>query len=535
MAVKYAAQVGERFIGELQESDIAKIDRVRGLTDIPGLKHIIHDYPSEKVEEAYRECKKIEDEGYIGELTPEQTVGVGFMYYSKHSLLGDGTGKGKTVQVSGLLSLLDRRGELTRAIVVSDNTAGEQIAKKIIRFTGLCVKDITGKTGKKLQAELRDTDWDRVRVLVIQHSQVTNDTLAGWLAEYTDTATGKSKLYNTFILDESSVVKNPKTGIASYTREYCKQAERVHLLNATPIELSLQDIYTQIDIMQDTILPKWWRLENKYCILSTKGYWITQRGRAVQKFTREITGYRNTSEFQRSIELFYLARGNAQPSNEDIRYRVDLIEPTVDQLLYIQRGYNANLVLNCPGLLDDIPIQTTRGEVPKLEYMLSLIQDKYKESSIYIYCFNKEAQWRISDGLAEIGITSRILNGETPTDERQELIRLFNGKQVQVLISNVKRSLDLAGGDICIYYTVPSNPASVEQVKGRIDRHIDNNPKQFIALVYKHTPEEALFNKSVKRGEWSQSLLGTEKTAIDHLAAVYNSVSKEKQKGTISL
>ena len=39
-----------------------------------------------------------------------------------------------------------------------------------------------------------------------------------------------------------------------------------------------------------------------------------------------------------------------------------------------------------------------------------------------------------------------------------------------MLITNIKKSLNLSGGDVCIFYTVESNPSKMEQIRGRIDR-----------------------------------------------------------------
>ena len=98
-----------KYIGNLTDKQIKIIEQVRKLEVIPGLKNIIYDYPPELVDKAYNEGQAIEIEGEEeggeeeekpkGELTDVQTVGVGFMYFSKHSLLGDGTGTGKTVQL----------------------------------------------------------------------------------------------------------------------------------------------------------------------------------------------------------------------------------------------------------------------------------------------------------------------------------------------------------------------------------------------------------------------------------------------------
>jgi len=106
-----------------------------------------------------------------------------------------------------------------------------------------------------------------------------------------------------------------------------------------------------------------------------------------------------------------------------------------------------------------------------------------------IYCFYLEAQKAIAKEMKVIGRNPVILNGETTDVDRLRVQSDFNNGTYDVIITNIKRSLNLHGGDACIFYTVESNPSKMFQIAGRIDRNVDDKVKTYIMLLYKETPE----------------------------------------------
>ena len=67
-----------------------------------------------------------------------------------------------------------------------------------------------------------------------------------------------------------------------------------------------------------------------------------------------------------------------------------------------------------------------------------------------------------------------------------------------------------------VYSTPLTNPSRLEQVKGRIDRSIDDRIKTFILLLYKGTDEYNFFKDIVKqRAKDTKDLILDAKTAVD--------------------
>ena len=62
-----------------------------------------------------------------------------------------------------------------------------------------------------------------------------------------------------------NIIKNNKTKMYNYTLNICNIVSRVHFMNATAFETSIMDIYNQLDMMDQGLLPKSWRIEKEYC------------------------------------------------------------------------------------------------------------------------------------------------------------------------------------------------------------------------------------------------------------------------------
>jgi hypothetical protein len=106
-----------------------------------------------------------------------------------------------------------------------------------------------------------------------------------------------------------------------------------------------------------------------------------------------------------------------------------------------------------------------------------------------IYVWHIEMQETIKQLLEQQGRRVAILNGSTA--DRDSIRDGFNDGTYDVIITNAKRSLNLHSGDVCIFYSMETNPATIEQIAARIDRNVDESSKTFVLLAYEG--EEAGF------------------------------------------
>lgn len=524
MAVTTPVMWKGMYFGGMNEKQAEMIMQVRQTEEIPNLTNMIYEFPSELILESLEKQvsvwelikeRNIDPKQYLSKLRKYQTVGTAFMYFSPRSVLADGCGLGKTAEVAALINLLKSQGTMTRFLIAVETSALAQTQVELIKFTGLRVVALPSEA-QKLRRVIKNTDWSKVDGLVIKHSTLRSDEFSRWIALNID-ENGMCRIFNTFFLDESSVIKNDGTKMFRYTQNICNIVTRVHMMNATVFERNIVDIYNQIDMMDQSLLPKRWRIEKQFCTFSSTSYWVKENGKPTMKFRRERSGYKNQKQFKDSLKLVYFGR-SAHDVGMDLPhiYKVYTVFPTPAMSLAIEQGYRYNEVLNCPSLIPEIKVGMERKDVPKLDRLCSLIENDFSDVPVMVYCFHLAAQDVIAQELIKLGRKPIVLNGACTDEERFAAQKGFNEGVYDVIITNIKKSLNLNAGQVCIFYSMETNIAKMEQIRGRIDRHTDDSIKTFIMLLYDKTPEYKFFCEVVaQRAKDSRDLTIDAKTAAD--------------------
>ena len=137
-------------------------------------------------------------------------------------------------------------------------------------------------------------------------------------------------------------------------------------MNATTFETNILDIYNQMDMMDQALLPKKWRIEQEFCTYARTSYWTKENGKAKMNWRRERNGYKNQAAFKESLKLVYFGR-----CKKDIGmdlphiYKVYEVEPTNAMSLGLEKGYRYSELLNCPSLIPDCGIPMDRKTLEK--------------------------------------------------------------------------------------------------------------------------------------------------------------------------
>lgn len=525
MAVKVPVMWNNMYLGDMSEPQAELIMQTRESKVIPNLKNMLFDFPIDMIQQSIDEQQsirniirrdKIDYTQYVAQLRDYQTVGTAFMYLSPRSIIADGCGLGKTAEVAALINWLKYKGEMSRFLIAVETSAIGQTQAELMRFTGLYVVAMPSEA-TKIRKVIEKTDWTKVDGIVIKHSTLRSDPFSKWLALNINEE-GMCSIFDTFFLDESSVIKNDTTKMYSYTKNICQIVKRVHFMNATTFETNILDIYNQMDMMDQSLLPKKWRIEQEFCTYARTSYWTKENGKAKMNWRRERNGYKNQAAFKESLKLVYFGR-----CKKDIGmdlphiYKVYEVEPTNAMSLGLEKGYRYSELLNCPSLIPDCGIPMDRKNVPKLDRLCELIENDFSQESVMVYCFHLAAQQTIADELAKIGRKPVILNGSiTDATERYKIQQAFNNGEYDVIITNIKKSLNLYGGDVCIFYSMETNPSKSFQIASRIDRNVDDKLKTFVMLLYKGTDEYRFFTTTVKqRAKDARDLTIDAKTTVD--------------------
>lgn len=546
MSVKTPAVYNEGYMGKLTVEQCDRIMSIKQKEETPELKNTIFVFPYDLIIESLEREISIRDivkekgidwQQYIGALRPYQTVGCEFLLNTTRSMIGDSVGLGKTAQIAGALNVLKQQGKLKRFIMAVETSAFMQTRVEMIKFTGLNILAVPSE-GPKLKKLISKTDWDKVDGIIIKHCTLKSNVFNTWLAMNFD-SNKKSKMFNVLIIDESSVIKNNTTQMYQYCENISNAMERTYMMNATPFDKYLFDIYYQFNIMDAGLLPEESFMKSNFCTWRRTGYWKTERtpgvGRGykrVQNFHWEHEGYKNQDVFKESLKYVYFGRSLRDVGMEVAHtYKIYTVQPTPLQTQLIAGGFHGNEVLNCPTLLGDVTTQGykelkfDRANNPKLDRLCELAITELQGMSFMVYCYHIEAQYKIKAELEAIGRKVTIINGQDPKGKDKDMVKLermqkFNSGEYDVIITNMQKSLNLYGADAMILYSNTATVGRLEQIRGRIDRHVDDKVRIFIMLLYEGTSEYELMTKIAKeRGQASRDLILDSETAVDYFMA----------------
>lgn len=475
----------DRYKGQLtdQQCDILEtlIDLQSVNGSVPDLVHSIYNLDEAVVNNMcdeyglYGRLLTKDYEKPIGTLKDYQTIAVAFMYYAGTGILGDSVGMGKTVEVSGLLNILKReRGDSFRYLMLTEKKTCTQVQHELIRFTGDYAIILPNAEQKVMQSFY---DWhppmDRLdHSIVGTHALIKNSTFLAWLKIFADSHEGRSP-FDILVVDESSILGGTKTEFMKSFEILRKYFKRIIFLNATPFEAKLMVFYNQLNLLDKTFLPTKTNFEREYCIKDYTGMFPKLTGK-----------YKNQKQFKHCVRYRYFA--STRKSNgavmEDCGGGIRTSKLSHAQNKLLKETSMPRMVYDCPTSLDS-SIEFTEENVPKLKSLRELLKNECKDTvSILIFVHFKEAQERLSEWLHKMGVSNRILNGDTPYDESNVIITGFRNNDFRVLITNVQKGLNFGNCDTCIFYSVEPNPSKMIQFEGRMTREFDIRGKYVYIL-----------------------------------------------------
>ncbi len=209
-----------------------------------------------------------------GILRPYQVSGYAWLYFLyRHRLggcLADDMGLGKTLQTLTLLSKLKTEYRPGPPEEVPEEVPGKKKAYQLDLFTGQVNKPASRVRTSLIVMPLSLLhNWeDEIKKFTpglsyLRYSGINRETVSGKLHEYDIVLTTYGIVRNDLdffrefeffylILDESQIIKNPKSKISRAIRKI--RAENRLVLTGTPIENSLSDLWAQMSLINPGLL-----------------------------------------------------------------------------------------------------------------------------------------------------------------------------------------------------------------------------------------------------------------------------------------
>lgn len=474
------------FIGDLTERQIEKLDQFLHLPDgsFTFLESILVDNASEKG----LTIPKIT-------LRKAQLKPVAMSYVNPRFFIGDKPGLGKTVMSAACVALYQKqarkKGEVPgKVLVVTDTSHVKGFAREWQQF-GIPLLDLSG--GKaNIVRQLKKYSLNEFDGVILNWDSIKTNSFVEFYARH-------HKVFEMAVFDETSKLLNLQSTLYQMTdllvNHYKGGIPRVVFLNGSSFEKNIFDFYGQFNILKPKLIPSKTFLEKHFVIREgrpevrtdylEKSYMQVKHS---LMYTGEIVDYKNQDILREKLKYFYIARSKSDYSADipEHNYKLHLLTMTRKQAQAISQNRSIS-VINSPATANPCA-PMTRKELPKLDFILEYIPKVIEDRPI-IYVYNIEAQKAVKEALEELGYHCAIINGEQTIKERDDLIDRFNSGELQILIFNIRKAINLPTSDRIIFWDIPTMPQQTSQIIGRIDRNNYERAKFYDFLCYLNSPE----------------------------------------------
>ena len=427
--------------------------------------------------------------------------------YHFGGILADDMGLGKTLQVIALLTAFYQ--EKTEQKAAGNEGSGSELplpslivcpaslvynwGQEFARFSpGIRVLLIAG-TAKERQEQLEE----QMRMEASEGAQVI---ITSYDLLKRDRAAYLGRTFEYEIIDEAQVIKNAKTQGAKAVKEISANAR--FALTGTPVENRLSELWSIFDFLMPGFLYSYRKFRERYELPIVKNQdpeALTALRRMTGPFVlrrlkkdvlRELPGkeerivYSAASGRQQklytasALKLKEALAGGAWSGNGKLE--------VLSQLMRLRQ------ICCDPALC----FEDYTGESAKLETCVSLIASA-SAAGHKILLFSQFASMleRIRERLLQEGISSHLLVGATPKEERSRMVQTFASDEVSVFLISLKAGgtgLNLTAADIVIHYDPWWNVAAQNQATDRAYRIGQEKPVTVYKLILKDTIEENL-------------------------------------------
>lgn len=427
--------------------------------------------------------------------------------YHFGGILADDMGLGKTLQVIALLTAFYQ--EKTEQKAAGNEGSGSELplpslivcpaslvynwGQEFARFSPeirvLLIAGTAKERQEQLEEQMRMEASEGAQVIITSYDLLKRDR-AAYL--------GRTFEYE--IIDEAQVIKNAKTQGAKAVKEISANVR--FALTGTPVENRLSELWSIFDFLMPGFLYGYRKFRERYELPIVKNQdpeALTALRRMTGPFVlrrlkkdvlRELPGkeerivYSAASGRQQklytasALKLKEALAGGAWSGNGKLE--------VLSQLMRLRQ------ICCDPALC----FEDYTGESAKLETCVSLIASA-SAAGHKILLFSQFASMleRIRERLLQEGISSHLLVGATPKEERSRMVQAFASDEVPVFLISLKAGgtgLNLTAADIVIHYDPWWNVAAQNQATDRAYRIGQEKPVTVYKLILKDTIEENL-------------------------------------------
>ena len=427
--------------------------------------------------------------------------------YHFGGILADDMGLGKTLQVIALLTAFYQ--EKTEQKAAGNEGSGSELplpslivcpaslvynwGQEFARFSPeirvLLIAGTAKERQEQLEEQMRMEASEGAQVIITSYDLLKRDR-AAYL--------GRTFEYE--IIDEAQVIKNAKTQGAKAVKEISANAR--FALTGTPVENRLSELWSIFDFLMPGFLYSYRKFRERYELPIVKNQ-DPEALTALRRMTGPFVLRRLKKDVLRELPtkeeriVYSAASGRQQKlyTASALKLKEALAGGAWSgngKLEVLSQLMRLRQICCDPALC----FEDYTGESVKLETCVSLIASA-SAAGHKILLFSQFASMleRIRERLLQEGISSHLLVGATPKEERSRMVQAFASDEVPVFLISLKAGgtgLNLTAADIVIHYDPWWNVAAQNQATDRAYRIGQEKPVTVYKLILKDTIEENL-------------------------------------------
>lgn len=275
---------------------------------------------------------------------------------SPRILVADDVGVGKTIEAGLIMKEMEARSELSSVLVICPRplVAERKWQLEMKRFD----ENFTQLDGRELQECIQETDRDgewpeRHSKTVIPYSLFNEDSIMGTQSTSSKRKKnlGLSELdpephFDLVIVDEAHNIRNANTWMYRGVELFCRNADAVVFLTATPLQNSNNDLYTLLNVLRpDVVVDK-----DTFVTMSEPNAYVNNLLRIVRN---QKDGWQEAGKAEMSNILSTSWGRNVIQHNPDFEAIMDFLdkdevtrEEKVDAITRIQGLHSFNNMIN---------------------------------------------------------------------------------------------------------------------------------------------------------------------------------------------
>ena len=417
-------------------------------------------------------------------------------------ILADDMGLGKTLETISVLLAEKERGELGTALIVCPASLvfnwQMEFDKWAPQIKTVCV------VGTPDEREMIVNSYRKYDVLITSYDLLRRD-----IDNY------EEKEFSYQIVDEAQYIKNPGAAISKSVKVVSSKVR--FALTGTPIENRLSELWSIFDYLMPGFLYTYNAFKEKFENPITRGH--------DEEVTRQL---------KKMVSPFILRRlkedvlSDLPEKNEEIQYAIfeklqrELYEGEVVQIrnLVNNMGTSGGEKLEVlaeltrlrqiccdPALVSD----HWDGGSAKREAAIELIKTAIDgEHKVLLFSQFTSMLALLEKDLQKEGIPYYKIIGDTPKEERLQLVRHFNDDDTPLFLISLKAGgtgLNLTGADVVIHYDPWWNFAAQNQATDRAHRIGQTRPVAVYKLIAAATIEEKIIKMQAAKKDLADAIL----------------------------